>query len=82
MDNMFSNNLTSIDQEIMDFTDELLRRYDTRNNRTFRNREPTPNNNNRNHNEHDNPKKHHENISVITHRVKANDRIVDNRYLK
>ena len=49
MDNMFSNNLSSIDQEIMDFTDELLRRYDTRNNRTFRNREPTPNNN-RNHN--------------------------------
>lgn len=50
MDNMFSNNLTSIDQEIMDFTDELLRRYDTRNNRTFRNREPTSNNNNRNNN--------------------------------
>lgn len=46
MDNMFSNNLTSIDQEIMDFTDELLRRYDTRNNRTFRNREPMPNHNN------------------------------------
>jgi len=45
MDNMFSNNLTSIDQEIMDFTDELLRRYDTRNNRTFRNREPTSNDN-------------------------------------
>jgi hypothetical protein len=47
---MFSNNLTSIDQEIMYFTDELLRRYTARNNRTFRNREPTPNNNNRNDN--------------------------------
>jgi hypothetical protein len=28
MDNMFSNNLTSIDQEIIDFTDELLRRFE------------------------------------------------------
>ena len=46
MDNMFSNNLSGIDREIMDFTDELLRRYDNRNNRTFRNREPTPNHNN------------------------------------
>jgi hypothetical protein len=46
MDNIFSNNLSSIDQEIMDFTDELLRRYDNQNNRTFRNREPMPNHNN------------------------------------
>lgn len=46
MDNMFSNNLSGIDQDIMDFTDELLRRYDNRNNRTFR-REPPNYNRNR-----------------------------------
>ena len=55
MDNMFSNNLTSIDQEIIDFTDELLRRYDTRNNRTFRNRESTPNTNHNNRNQNHTP---------------------------
>ena len=50
MDNMFSNNVSSIDEEIMDFTNELFRRYDNRNNRTFRNREPIPNNNRNNNN--------------------------------
>jgi hypothetical protein len=50
MDNIFSNNnLTSIDREIMEFTDELLRRYDNRNSHTFRNREHSTNmNHNRN----------------------------------
>lgn len=50
MDNMLSNNVSSIDEEIMDFTNELFRRYDNRNNRTFRNREPIPNNNRNNNN--------------------------------